>query len=96
MMAHILFQCASAVCFYRINSGELEAQINKLHRLKRIIACVRHYYSLHPNFAKDTYGTLENYLQQHIAEYDWALLTQLQIIKPDQDAILHQSVLDIA
>ena len=96
MMAQILFQCAVAACFDQANSGELEAQINKLHRLKRIITTVRHYYSLHPNFVKDTYGTLENYLRQHISEHDWALLTQLQVIKPNQGAMLHNSVLDIA
>ena len=96
MMAQMLFQCAVAACFDRTNSGELETQINKFHRLKRIISCVRHYYSLHPNFVKDTYGTLENYLKQHTSEHDWALLAHLQIIKPNQSAMLHQSVLDIA
>lgn len=95
-MAQILFQCAVAVCFYRTKSGELEAQINKIYRLRRIISCVRRCYSLHPTFVKDTYGTLENYLKQHSSEYDWALLTQLQIIKPNQSATLHHSVLDIA
>lgn len=96
MMAQILFRCAVAVCFDRTDSGELETQINKLHRLKQIITCVRHYYSLHPNFVKDTYGTLENYLRQHISEHDWALLSQLQVIKPNQGATLQNSVLDIA
>jgi len=95
-MAQIAFRCAVVACFNRTDSGELEFQINKLHRLKRIIACVRHYYSLHPNFVKDAYGTLENYLKLHTSEHDWALLTQLQIIKLNQDTILHHSVLDIA
>lgn len=95
-MAQILFKCAVAVCFDPTRSGELEAQINKIHRLKRIITCVQHYYSLHPNFVKDTYGTLENYLRQHTSEHDWALLTQLQVVKPNPGTILHNSVLDIA
>lgn len=96
LMAYVLVQCAIAACFGRTDSGQLEIQINKLHRLKRIIACVRDYYGLHPNFVKDTYGTMENYLRQHISEHDWALLTQLQVVKPNQSGMLHNPVLDIA
>ncbi|GAB3809398.1 hypothetical protein GCM10028819_50940 [Spirosoma humi] len=74
----------------------MQTQINKLHRLRQIVTSIQHYYSLHPNFVKDTYGTLENYLQQHTAESDRVLLTQLKVIKPIQSARLHHSVLDIA
>jgi hypothetical protein len=96
MMAQVLFRCAFTACFDRTDSGQLEIQINKLHRLKRIIACVRDCYGLHPNFVKDTYGTMENYLRQHLSEHDWALLTHLQVIKLNQGTVLHNSVLDIA
>lgn len=95
IMVGVLFRCAILVCSGRAGSGELESQLNKLHRLKRIIVWVRQYYGLHPNYARDTYGTMENYLRQHIAEYDWALLTQLPFTKSNQDSILH-STLDVA
>lgn len=96
MMAQVLLRYAAAACFDRTNSGELEAQTNKLYRLRRIIACVRQYYGLHPTFVKDTYGTMENYLEQHITEHDRALLAQLQVVKSNQGASLHNPVLDIA
>ncbi|WP_461065723.1 hypothetical protein [Spirosoma horti] len=96
MMAVVLFRCAVAACFDRTSSGELGIQINRLYRLKRIVICVRQYYGLHPNFAKDTYGTMENYLRQHISDHDWVLLTHLQVIKPNKGAVVHNPFLDIA
>ena len=97
MMAQVLVRCAIAVCFDRANADGLDVDINKLYRLKRIIAAVRQYYGLHPNYSKDTYGTMENYLRQHISEHDWALLAQVHFVgSTPEGSRLPKAVLDIA
>ncbi len=69
---------------------QLDEQINKLNRLRQIVKHIRQYYSLHPNFAKDAYGNVENYLKQHISNQDWTLLNQLHV------PMHHKAVLYIA
>lgn len=95
-LAQVLFRWALIVCFDRTNANGLAAQVKIVHRLRRIIVAVRQYYGLHPNYSKDTYGTLENYLRQHISEQDWVLLTQLHVVESTKEVSLHKSVLDIA
>ena len=96
MMAIILFRCVVITCFGHYGSYQLDVQIERLNRLNRIIKCIRQYYGLHPKFVKDTYGTVENYLRQHVSEQDWVLLNQLHVIKPMHTPVHHKPVLDIA
>lgn len=96
MLAQVLFRYVVMVCFDRTNDNGLAMQLNKIHRLRRIIIAVRQYYGLHPNYSKDTYGTMENYLRQHVSEHDWILLTQLHFVESTQGTSLHNPVLDMA
>lgn len=95
MLVQVLFRIAIIVCFDRTDTIGLDIQMNTIHRLRRIITSVRQYYSLHPNYSKDTYGTVENYLRRHVSEPDWVLLTQCHLVEPAQTRI-HNSVSAIA
>ncbi|AUD05737.1 hypothetical protein CWM47_30170 [Spirosoma pollinicola] len=96
LMAVIVFRCALLSTFSQEAFYQLDEQVDKLNRLKRIVRYVRQYYSLHPNFAKHTYGSLENYLERHISEQDWILLNQLHLVEPLRVPLHHKPVLDIA
>lgn len=96
LMARSLVRYAAIACFGPNDAGQLEAQVDKLNRISRILKCIRAYYSLHPKFAADTYGPVEGYLKQHSSELDWALLNKMHVIKPMQSPMHHPSILDIA
>ncbi len=95
-MATVLFRCAVIACFSSNASCQIESLVERLNRLSRIVKFIRQYYGLHPNFAKDRYGSIDVYLRQHLSEQDWVLLAQLQVIKPIHIQNQHKQVLDIA
>ena len=72
-----------SIVAYGIESQEVAQLQYQIDRLRHIIDTIRQYSGLHPAFARDTFGSLNNYLRQRLSAHELALLTEHMSLLPD-------------
>lgn len=49
-----------------------------IRQINRILHCVRQAHSQHPAWLQQQYGTIDTYLEKHLAADDWRFLVELR------------------
>ncbi len=71
-----LINCV-VIVLLNFDMQRIQAQLNELNQLDRIIRCIRRSYSMHPSLFQRTYTSVEHYLRQHLSDGDWLLWDKL-------------------
>ena len=91
MIALLSCQHVLSACFGRYASWQIDTQVEDIDQLIRLINCINQYQNLHPNFAKDQYGSVEGFVRTHLSEQDWIVL--VQILEPSLRQVQPENLL---
>ena len=72
----LFFRNLVSVLLHGTESQESLLLQTKMVRLRHIIETIRAYSNLHPVFARTTFGTLNDYLEQRLSAQELTLLTE--------------------
>lgn len=96
LIAVVLLRLAYTSLLIQERRNRTDWLLTQLDQLNRIVSYIWHYHGLHPAFARQTYGTLQEYLKHQLPAQDWSLLTQLDVVKPVQTTAHQRPVFDNA